>query len=215
MDRAKSVNPQLATYFGIRDQLTTAQGIILKGDQLIVPQVLQVEYTQQLHKGHLAVDACTRRTRDSLYWPTMVTDIATFIEHCATCNSHKPHQQKQPLMLHDIPNRAWQIVATDSFDWDGKSYLLVVDSYSGWFEIDQLHGTTSASVIHKMKHHFTRFGVPSELLSDNGPQYSSAEFHEFSSVWGFAHTTSSPEYPQSNGRAYCQTTDDKGQARWQ
>ena len=166
-----------------------------------MPQALQANYTQQLHRGHLGVDACKRRARDTLYWPSMFADIQAYIQHCAPCNINKSHQQKEPLQLHTVPDRAWQIVGTDLFEWEGKSYLLLVDSYSGWIEIDQLHSTTSTATINKMKHHFARFGIPLEVQSDNGPQYSSRDFKEFAATWGFTHTTSSPEYPQSNGLA--------------
>ena len=42
---------------------------------------------------------------------------------------------------------------------------------------------------------------PKTVISDNGPQYSSAEFSKFGQEWGFTHVTSSPKYPQSNGEA--------------
>ena len=41
---------------------------------------------------------------------------------------------------------------------------------------------------------FSRFGVPDELYTDNGPQYSSWEFKQFSKEWGFIHKTSSPGF---------------------
>ena len=49
-------------------------------------------------------------------------------------------------------------------------------------------------VIQKLKAHFSRFEVPDELYTDNGPQYSSLEFKEFSKEWGFVHKTSSPGF---------------------
>jgi transposase InsO family protein len=48
---------------------------------------------------------------------------------------------------------------------------------------------------------FARYGIPEVLISDNGPQYSSEEFRQFATTWGFIHKTSSPTYPQSNDLA--------------
>lgn len=53
----------------------------------------------------------------------------------------------------------------------------------------------------KLKAHFARYGIPNTVVSDNGPQYSSQEFQRFSQLWEFDHKTSSPGYPQSNGKA--------------
>ena len=52
-----------------------------------------------------------------------------------------------------------------------------------------------------MKSSFSRFGIPEERISDNGSQYPSRGFREFAKIYNFRHTTSSPEYPQSNGLA--------------
>ena len=96
---------------------------------------------------------------------------------------------------------AWQRVGTDLFEWKKTDYLLVVDYYSRFIEVAKLTSTTAASVISHLKSIFARHGIPEVLVSDNGPQYSSAAFQNFSKEYEFSHVTSSPKYPQANGEA--------------
>jgi transposase InsO family protein len=84
---------------------------------------------------------------------------------------------------------------------DGKEYLLVVDYFSRYMEVQTLSTTTSASIIQALKAIFSRHGIPATVIIDNGPQYSSEAFRFFSQEYNFNHVTSSSHYPQSNGLA--------------
>ena len=64
-----------------------------------------------------------------------------------------------------------------------------------------MYKTTSQAVIEKLKKIFSRFGIPQNFVSDNGPQYASQDFTMFAKEYDFNHVTSSPKYPQSNGLA--------------
>lgn len=77
----------------------------------------------------------------------------------------------------------------------------MVDYFSHYPEVIQLTSTTSASLINAMKSVFSRFGIPSTLVSDNGPQFVSSEMKKFASTYRFEQVTSSPYFPQSNGLA--------------
>lgn len=68
---------------------------------------------------------------------------------------------------------------------------------------------TSRSVIKEMKEVFARYGIPDVLVTDNGTQFASAEFAVFAETWSFEHQTSSPRYPQSNGKAENAVQTDK------
>lgn len=97
------------------------------------------------------------------------------------------------------PKGPWERVGVDLFEIQGKHYVILVDYFSRFPEVISLSQTTSQAVIAVMKSCFARFGVPSRVVSDNGPQFVSEAFRDFSKAYGFSHDTSSPHYPQANG----------------
>lgn len=100
-----------------------------------------------------------------------------------------------------MPELPWQKVATDLFHWKNHTYLLIVDYYSRYIEIARFDHLTAEQIIVHTKSIFARRGIPQEVISDNSPQYSSAEYANFAKTYGFEHKTSSPHYPQCNGEA--------------
>ena len=55
-------------------------------------------------------------------------------------------------------------------------------------------------IITRLKRHFSNHGIPNLFQSDNGPPFDSQEFRDFAAAYEFELVTSSPNYPQSNGR---------------
>ncbi|RXN16535.1 dynein heavy chain axonemal [Labeo rohita] len=108
---------------------------------------------------------------------------------------------KEPLICHDIPDRAWAKVGVHLFHFNQEEYLMCVDYFSKFQEIAKLTQTTSKHVVTALKSIFARHGIPEEVVSDNGPQFSSAEFRAFTESWEFGHATSSPGFPQANGQS--------------
>ena len=200
-DHKQVLLEELRPYWHFREELTCADGLIFKGNRIVVPVSMQHEILKKIHDGHLGIELCRRRARAVVYWPGMGQQIEEMIKKCSLCQRYSNKQQNETLMQHETPEHPWQNVATDLFQWAGKDYLLVVDRYSGYPEIALLSNTTSSVVIKHMKSIFARHGIPVEVLSDNGPQYSSGLFKKFSTEWGFIHKTSSPLYPKSNGLA--------------
>uniref|UniRef100_A0A1B0FV45 Integrase catalytic domain-containing protein n=1 Tax=Lutzomyia longipalpis TaxID=7200 RepID=A0A1B0FV45_LUTLO len=106
-----------------------------------------------------------------------------------------------------VPDYPFEIVATDLFSFRKKEYILMVDSFSGYYDFKMLPNTTSEAVIKFLKDKFADHGIPLEVHSDGGPQFSSKEFKNFSKEWKFNHIMSSPYFARSNGLAerYVQT----------
>ena len=136
-----------------------------------------------------------QQARELFYWPGMDTQVKAFIQQCAI----DPAQPKEPLIPHTIPCRPWAKVAVNLFVVDWCDYMIMVDNMSNSWEVERSDSLTSQSIIRKLKLHFAQHGIPDTLMSNNGPQFVSAEFRHFSQNLGFDHVTSGPGYPQSNG----------------
>ena len=76
---------------------------------------------------------------------------------------------------------------------------MVVDAHSKWPEVFELTQTTTAKTIAVLRHLFAKYGLPEQIVSDNGPQFVSKEFEEFVKGNGIKHTRYSPYHPSSNG----------------
>lgn len=189
----------LTAFWNIRDELAVMENMVFKADRIVIPKTLKTEMLFRIHIGHLGIEKCRQRARQSVYWPGMNNDIEELVSRCGICQERRDSNGKEPMIPTPIPSRPWQIVGSDLFQWEGESYLAIVDYYSRYIEIERLRSTTSAAVIKKTKGIFARHGIPSRVMSDNGPQYASQEFSKFAEKWDFRHVTSSPTHAQSNG----------------
>ena len=113
----------------------------------------------------------------------MNQEITDHIEHCDKCNMYVTHPQREPLIVHDLPERPCQKVGCDIFTLDEMDYLCTVDYYSGYFEIDHLERKTARSIITRLKRHFSNHGKPNLFQSDNGPPFDSQEFRDFAAAY--------------------------------
>ena len=210
-DIKRDVLPIARPYFGFRDELVMEDGIVLKGTRLVIPSRMRQEILRQLHRSHMGIEATLRRIRDTVFWPGINGEMRDLISRCEACQSYKPAQQKETLQAHERPTQPWAKAAADLFTEEGRHYLITVDYCTNFWEVDYLGtDTSSRAVINKLRAHFARHGIPRELITDNGPQFSSGEFSGFARSWNFAHVTTSPYYPQANGQAESAVKTAKG-----
>lgn len=195
-----NLQDEMKIYWTYRDELTFVDGLIFKGDKILIPKELREDTLKQLHIGHMGKEKMKNRARELIFWPGLSLQIDNLSDSCKTCNLYRKQNVKEPLINHDIPTEPWIKVGLDLFHFNNKNYLIVVDYYSKFIEISNLNmNTTSSNVITNLKSIFSRQGIPKELCSDSGPQFTSSEFKTFANSWDFKHTLSSPHHHQSNG----------------
>ena len=153
---------------------------------------------QNAHEGHLAILKTKARARKLMWWPGMCEAMETAISRCDVCAQFLPQQHKEPLMSTTTPTLPWHLVGSDSFEWEGRHYLVVDNYYSRFPEVRALENTRGEDVISACREIFSCHGIPEVFVSDNCPQYVNNEFIKLAQTYGFQHVTSSPRYPQGN-----------------
>ena len=146
--RKSDVPEPIRLYFDIRDMLSHQDGIILKGERILIPFTLRSEMKNRLHSAHLGYDSMLRRARELLYWPGMAQDIKQTAEHCEceACQRMKPHNQKETLRQHSNGQSPWVKERIDLFELDGRQYLVTVYYFSSFIEVNYLTSTTAKAV---------------------------------------------------------------------
>ena len=187
-------------YWQHQSHLTIEAGIILYDGRLLIPSSLRQTILDRIHSGHQGITKCRMRARQSVWWPGINREIEDLVKNCKMCIKTL-NNPPEPLIPTPTPQFPWQKIATDLFEYKKKQYILIVDYYSRFTEVAELHRTTSSDVIIELKRIFSLFGILQCIISDSGPQYSSDEFKRFTGDWGISHVTSSPGHPSANGEA--------------
>ena len=198
-DTRQNCPKSVMDYYNHRDELSCANDIVFKGQKLVIPASMREEMIKAVHIGHLGVEKSVGRARDIMFWPLMSKQITDYVLGCTICLKYRDSNPNEPLHSHDVPDRPWQNVSSDVFTWKNQDYMVLVDSYSRYFEIDHLPNTKSITIIRKLKVHFSRLGIPEKLKTDGASYYTSEPFQQFLKGWNISHEVSSPTHASSNG----------------
>ncbi|GBM11903.1 Transposon Tf2-6 polyprotein [Araneus ventricosus] len=127
-------------------------------------------------------------------------DIKEMIEKCPVCAKFQIGNAPEPDIPHEFPTSPWVKVAIDFLYSNGKNYVVVVDYYSKFIEVQLISSLQATVVIPAIKSIFARHSIPLELISDGGPPFNSRDFDCFTKSWKFKHVKVSAKYPKFNGQ---------------
>ena len=189
-------------YFNRKHEISIEQDCVMWGLRVIIPGKFQQDILQELHVAHPGMVRMKEIARSYVWWPNMDHEIEQTVKQCTSCQQTKSKPAVAPLMPWMWPGSPWQRVHIDFAEKDGKNYLVIIDAHSKWPEIILMNNdTTARATIKVLKDLFSKYGLPLQIVSDNGPQFRSEEFQNFLKRNGVKSVRVSPYQPSSNGAA--------------
>ena len=172
------------------------------------PFVLNVAHENPV-AGHYSHRKTEQKIADQFFWPGMGTDIRVHCRSCDKCQrfSQKGRVRPAPLQPMPIVTEPFARIAIDLVgplsppSSAGHKYILtLIDFSTGFPEALPLKDIDSISVAEALLTVFSRVGIPREVLSDRGTQFTSALMQELHRLLGVKPIFTTPYHPSGNGR---------------
>ena len=199
--RSSVMNIQLDPYYKIQQELSIHNDLLLYRNRIVIPEVHRSAIMRQLHVGHPGTSSMRSVARTVVFWPNMDLDLEQVTKSCTECFANNKLKGIKPSKWPETQS-VWQRLHVD---WcgpvEGYYFFIVIDSKSKFLDIHASKNLTTAKTIEHLRKTFSNFGVPVELVSDNGPCFISKDFKKFVDANMMRHTLSAPHHPQTNGLA--------------
>ena len=187
-----SVPSEYQRFQRIAIELTVEQGCLQRGPRTIIPQNLRKRLLEELHIAHSGMVRMKALARAHIWWPGIDTEIEDMVRRCSACQLHRNHNAPVQVTCWPWPSTPWTRIHADfAGPIDGRMFLIVTDAHSKWLEVVAMTSTTSKATIAEFQRLFAQFGLPSALVTNNGPQFTSEEWATFMSQHGIVHMRSS------------------------
>ncbi|XP_060073585.1 uncharacterized protein LOC132553365 [Ylistrum balloti] len=189
---------------------STQQGRIFK--QLVVPSTYRQKVMGLAHDsmmaGHLGAKRTSDRIMAEFYWPGAQSDVTRYCRSCDVCQRTFPKGRvtKVPLGMMPLIDAPFQRVAIDivgplqpATDRGNRFILTIVDYATRYPEAVALKGIETERVAEALVDVYSRVGVPKEVLTDQGSQFTSSVMREVSRLLSIRQLTTTPYHPMCNG----------------
>ena len=179
-------------------------------EQLVLPRqcremVLRLAHTIPL-AGHLGRDKTTRRVLQHFYWPTIHKDVAIYCRTCSSCQKVAGRRMvRAPLVPLPVISQPFESIAMDIVgplprSAKGNRFVLVICDYATRYpEAVPMKTIDAASVAEELVTIFSRVGIPREVLTDQGTNFTSKLLSELYRMLHIQPIRTTPYHPQTDG----------------
>ena len=183
-----------------------------KVSQVVLPKQLRLQVAKLAHGGLFAGHLGSRKTLDrvysNFYWPGIHGDVTRFCQSCDICQRTVPKGKVSRVPLENMPiiETPFEKIAIDLVgpifpaSEKGHRYILTIIDYATRYpEATALKNIDTETVAEALLDVFARVGVPREVLSDCGTQFTSDLMCEVSRLLSLRKLSTTPYHPICNG----------------
>ena len=179
-------SPEVQPYKKLNDELSVYNGLVLRGNRIVIPVSLRSKAVDLAHQGHQGIVKTKQLIRDKVWFPAIDKMAEQKVQNCLSCQAATAKSPSiEPLRMTPLPSARWKEVAVDFAGPTGEYIMVVTDEFSRFPEVEILTSTSARAVITKLNAICARQGIPKVLKSDNGPPFNELEFKNFADYLGF------------------------------
>ncbi|UYV82251.1 K02A2.6-like [Cordylochernes scorpioides] len=199
--RVSQENPLYSCMKMIKDELSCEFGCLQWRERVVIPRKLRSLILEDLHEMHLGMVKMKMIAIRYFLWPGIDKNIEELARDCRMCQE-SASMPPSTISEWTWPEKPWHRLHLDlAGPFMGRMFMVLVDAYTKWLEIVIIKDFTSRTIIGHLREIFARFGLPEILVIDNGRQFVSSEFEEFTTINRIRHTKTSQYNPSTNGLA--------------
>lgn len=197
-----NTNNDFSAFFTRRNELSLHKGCVLWGNRVVIPMAMRNDTLKLLHANHPGMTAMKANARSYVWWPKLDNDVENCVKRCRSCQLNRSDPKHAPRQFLAPTENPWTKLHLDfAGPFQGKVFLVVVDSMSKWVEVKVVKNQSSAEIIRCLREIFSVHGIPQTIISDNGTGFVSCEMKQFCRMNGIHTHTTAPYHPSSNGQA--------------
>ena len=195
---------QLEPYKRVRGELSVVNGLVLRGDRIVIPQKLQHAVIKSAHSSHQGIVKTKSLLRETVWFPAMNDMVERAVRSCIPCQeATTTSSSNEPLKMTKLPEGPWQEVSMDFLGPvpSGDYLCVIIDDYSRFPFVEPVSSTSDKAVIPILDKVFSQEGFPLVLKTDNGPPMNSLKFSRWLEGAATKHHKITPLWPRANGEA--------------
>ena len=168
-DIAKQDQQAMAPYKHKFRELTTSKDIILRGNTMLIPSLLQSKTVRLAHEGHQGLVKTMQHVRKRIWFPGIDRKLTIAVEECLPCQAITNTRQQKSFKMVELPNGPCERLRADLFiPLPNKEYVLVVQClYSCFPSVEIVKSPSASAIIPAMDKIMMNFGIRYKLDTDN------------------------------------------------